>query len=201
MIKMTSIFGFLTAIAVFTLAFTNPNNTQSYVVDVTSSEVNWEGYKVTGKHWGTVQLKSGELIYTNGMLSGGNFVVDMTTIVSDDLEGGTKDRLEGHLKSDDFFGVETYPTARFEITEVISRGLPGDYRVTGNLTIKESTHPMRFNVKLDEKDGKVQGGVELKIDRSDYNVRFGSGRFFDNLGDNTIYDEFLMNVNIVAKKL
>ncbi len=199
--RLTINLGLLAVLTLVATAFTGPktDSKETYMVDVSASEVKWEGYKVTGKHYGTVQLKSGELIYINGVLSGGKFVVDMTTIDCDDLTGNTKDRLVGHLKSDDFFGVEKYPTATFEITDVISRGLPGDYRITGNMTIKEHTHPMRFNVMLDEKDNTVKGTLTIRIDRSDYNVRFGSGRFFDNLGDNTIYDEFKLDIEIKAK--
>jgi len=183
------------------LSFTNPaSEIVTMSVDTEESFITWNAYKVTGEHNGTVKLKSGNLQYTDGMLSGGTFIIDMTTITVDDLQGKMADKLRGHLMSDDFFGVETYPTAEFVITDVVSRGKPGDYRITGDLTIKENTNEIKFNALLTEQDDMTAGKAEMKIDRSEYNVRYGSGSFFDNLGDKTIYDEFDLDVNLVVTK-
>jgi polyisoprenoid-binding protein YceI len=189
-------------LALVGFSFTDSSNktAETLVVDAKASYIKWTGYKVTGKHWGTVKLKSGALEYKDGLLAGGNFVIDMASIGVDDLQGNGKERLEGHLKSDDFFGVEKFPTAKFVITQVISRGTPGSYRITGDLTIKESTKSIRFNADIAEEGGKHKGTAKMTIDRSDYNVRFGSGSFFSNLGDKTIYDEFDLEVNLVAGK-
>jgi len=127
-------------------------------------------------------------------------VVDMTSINCTDLQPGKgKEKLEGHLKSADFFGVEKFPTARFDITKVVSRGTAGDYRVSGNLRIKESTKSIKFNavVKKDAKSSVATAAI--KIDRTDFDVRYGSGSFFDNLGDKTIYDEFDLNLSLVVE--
>jgi polyisoprenoid-binding protein YceI len=182
------------------LSFTGPEKPEvaSYSVDTAESVINWRGYKVTGQHHGTVRIKSGELQYEGDQLTSGAFAIDMTTITVEDLEGEWKKKLEGHLKSDDFFGVEKYPAAIFEITEVISRGKPGDYRITGNLTIKESTNPIKFNALVTEEGGKRTATAEVTIDRSEYEVRYGSGSFFDNLGDKTIYDEFDLQIELVT---
>lgn len=107
-------------------------------------------------------------------------------------------RLEGHLKSEDFFGVEKYPTSKFVITRAIPQDTKGNYKVIGNLTIKESTKEVKFFAHVSEKDGKVTATGKMTIDRSEYNVRYGSGSFFDDLGDKTIYDEFDMDITLVS---
>lgn len=187
--------------AVFGLAFTNPaSEVVTMSVDTDESYVTWRAYKVTGKHYGKVKLKSGNLEYTDGMLSGGMFVMDMTTISVDDISGNMADKLRGHLMSDDFFSVEKHPEATFEITKVVSRGKPGDYRITGNLTIKDYTEEIRFNAMMEEADGMATGKADIKLDRTNYDIRYRSGTFFQNLGDKTIYDEFDLEVNLVATK-
>ncbi len=187
----------LPLLAVLAMAATATFN---YNVDISSSNIIWKGYKVTGEHTGTVKLKSGNLQFTDGNLSGGSFTVDMNSITCADLEGEYAGKLVGHLKSDDFFGAAKYPTAKFEITRAIPQDTKGNYKIIGNLTIKETTKETKFFANLVEKDGKVTATGKLTIDRSEYNVRYGSGSFFDNLGDKTIYDEFDLNITIVAKK-
>lgn len=183
------------ALAALTLAFTGP--VETVAVDTTDSVISWKGYKVLGSHEGTISLKSGDLQMQDGALVGGSFVIDMGTINCTDLTGEYKGKLEGHLKSADFFGVEKFPTATFNITNVVSRGTTGSYKITGDLTIKETTKPVRFNVQITEENGQQIATGEVEIDRSDFDVRYGSGSFFDNLGDNTIYDEFDLGIRLV----
>lgn len=159
-------------------------------VNVATSNVGWKGAKVTGTHEGNVKFKSGSLTFNGEVLTGGELVVDMTTLDVTDLQGKGKTNLEGHLKSDDFFGVAKYPTATIKFTKVASRGVAGEYKITANITIKNTTKEIKFNASA--KDGK--GMASLKIDRSDFDIRYGSGSFLDNLGDKTIYDEFDLNV-------
>jgi polyisoprenoid-binding protein YceI len=177
------------------LSFTNPIETKS--VDTAKSQVIWKGYKVTGEHQGTINIKSGALEFDNGALTGGSFVIDMPTIKVTDLSGGMATKLEGHLKSPDFFGVEKHPEASFKITKVVSRGTPGDYKIVGNLTIKETTKEIKFFTNVSS-DGSI-ATADIKVDRSEFDVRYGSGSFFDNLGDKTIYDEFDLNVTLAVK--
>lgn len=185
----------------FGFAFTNPASAPVNVpIDLASSYVKWTGYKVTGKHFGKVRIKSGSLAYTDGALTGGSFVLDMKTISVEDITGAYADKLKGHLLSDDFFGVEKHPTAKFDITKAISRGTPGAYKIIGNLTIKGITKEIRFNADLKEEGGKTVGLAKITIDRSEYDIRFGSGTFFENLGDKTIYDDFDLEVNLVSGK-
>lgn len=169
-------------------------------VDTTASQVTWKGYKVTGEHAGTINVKNGSFIYDGDALTGGSFEIDMTSIACTDLQGEYAGKLVGHLKSADFFDVATHPTAKFEITKVISRGKIGDYKVTGNLTIKETTKEIRFNVNVDKSTGVPVATADITIDRSDFNVKYGSGSFFDNLGDKTIYDEFDLGLKLVGAK-
>lgn len=187
--------------AIVGFAFTNPASSPvAATVDLKSSYVKWTGYKVTGKHFGKVMLKSGSLEFKNDMLVGGNFLLDMNSISVDDISGEYAEKLKGHLKSDDFFGVQKYPTAKFVITKVISRGTPGAYKIIGNLTIKDTTKEIRFNADMKEEGGKTTGVAKITLDRAEYDIRFGSGSFFENLGDKTIYDEFDLDINLVVSK-
>ncbi len=177
-------------IAFSTVAFTTIEK-EKKEIKVKKSTITWKGYKVTGSHYGTITLKNGYLTFEDKKLNGGKFVMDMTSINTTDLEGGSKQKLDGHLKSDDFFGVKKYPTATLIFTKVKPNG-KNAYQVTGNLTIKKKTHPVSFQLSV--YGNKATGN--LKIDRSKYDVRYGSGSFFDNLGDKTIYDEFDLVVDL-----
>jgi polyisoprenoid-binding protein YceI len=172
----------------------------SYNVDTQKSSIVWTGYKVTGKHTGNVKVKNGTLSMENGVLTGGSFEIDMTSITCTDLEGEWAAKLVGHLKSDDFFGVEAYPISKFVITKAIPQDTKGNYKILGNLTIKGITKEVRFFANVAEAGDMVNASGKITVDRSDYNVRYGSGSFFDGLGDKTIYDEFDLQVSLVAKK-
>jgi len=165
--------------------------TMNKEVIVKNSSVTWTGKKVTGSHTGTIQLKSGYFKVEDEKLIGGEFVIDMTTINNNDLTGEDKGKLEGHLKSEDFFGIEKYPTAKLIFTSVAKKG-DETYGVVANLTIKNETHPVTFD--LDWKENSAS--AKLSIDRTKFDVRYGSGSFFDALGDKTIYDNFDLEVNL-----
>jgi len=199
MLMKNVLIGFFAMIILSATVFAQEETT-SYSLDVASSTIGWKGYKVTGDHTGVIDLKSGSLEFVDGELSGGNFEIDMATITNTDLEGEWKNKLEGHLKSADFFGVEKYPSASFVITRVISRGTPGDYKIVGDLTIKESTNQIKFLVHVDETEDGMAAAADLTIDRSDYDVQYGSGSFFDGLKDKTIYDEFDLSVKLMINK-
>ena len=172
----------------------------TYNVDVNSSTIVWTGYKVTGKHTGTVKVKNGNLTWDAGKLTGGSFEIDMNSITDTDLEGEYAGKLVGHLKSDDFFGVAKYPTSKFVITKAIPQDTKGNYKIVGNLTIKDKTNEVKFLAVVSESNGTINASGKITVDRSEYDVRFGSGSFFDGLGDKTIYDEFDLQVSLVAKK-
>ncbi|MCF8237655.1 MAG: YceI family protein [Saprospiraceae bacterium] len=184
------------------LGWVNPDpvkDVKTMSVDVTSSQVVWKGYKVTGEHTGSVKIKSGDIVMENGTLTGGSFVIDMTSITCTDLEGEWRDKLVGHLKSEDFFNSTAFPTATMKIARVIPQDSKGNYKVQGNLTIKGITKPVKFFVNMGSKGTTAIANAQIKVDRSEYDVRYGSGSFFDNLGDKTIYDEFDLNVSLTVK--
>jgi len=160
-------------------------------VNTEKSTVTWKAYKVTGSHNGTIALQSGALDFDGDKLTGGEFTVDMTSINTTDLEGGSKQKLDGHLKSADFFGVDTHTTSKLVFTKVEASG-KNSYKVTGDLTIKGITKPVTFDVSI----YGSKATATLKVDRAEYDVRYGSGSFFDNLGDKTIYDEFDLVVDL-----
>lgn len=176
------------AIAFGSMAFTTPVKKE---INSAKSSIEWKGEKVLGAHTGTIDLKEGYLEMDASGITGGKFVVDMTSIIVTDLEGGSKGKLEGHLKSDDFFGVKSYPTATLEITSA-TKTVSG-YDVSANITIKGVTEPVTFVLNNNE-DGSMS--TDLVLDRTKFGVRYGSGSFFDNLGDNTISDEFKLKVKL-----
>ena len=176
----------------FTATATEPIDGEKREIKTEESKVTWKAYKVTGSHAGTVNLKEGTLIIEEGKLTGGEFVVDMTSLMTTDDLGDMKAKLEGHLKSDDFFGVATHPTSSLVFTEVEASG-KNSYEVSGDLTIKGITKAITFDVSI----YGSKATATMKIDRAQYDVRYGSGSFFDNLGDKTIYDEFDLVVDLV----
>lgn len=183
------------AFSVLFMSFNAP--TESKSVNIEQSNVHWKAYKVTGSHEGDLKLQSGSLVFEDDILIGGEVIIDMNSITCTDLEAGMgKEKLEGHLKSDDFFATEKYPEARLEITQVISRGTPGDYKVVGDITIKDKTESIKFNTVVTSGETASKAVASLTLDRTEFDVRYGSGSFFENLGDKTIYDEFELQVEI-----
>lgn len=173
-------------------SFTSPTVDKTVKeVNVDNSKVVWKGYKVTGSHEGTIDLSSGKLIFEDEKLVGGEFTIDMTTLGSTDLTGDYKGKLDGHLKSDDFFGVENHPTSTLVFTNVKQTG-KNSYEVTGDLTIKGHKNPITFDLSVYGQ----RANAALKVDRSKYDVRYGSTSFFDGLKDKAIYDEFDILVDL-----
>lgn len=170
---------------------TEPIDGEKKEIKTESSSITWKAYKVAGGHTGTINLKEGHLMFDGDKLTGGEFVVDMTSLVTTDDMGDSKAKLEGHLKSDDFFGVETHPTSKMIITSAKSFN-ENSYTVTGDLTIKGITKPITFVISTFDN----KAAATLKVDRAKYDVKYGSGSFFENLGDKTIYDEFDLVVNL-----
>ena len=154
-------------------------------IKTASSKVVWKGYKVTGSHEGTIAIKSGNLSFDDEKLTGGMFVMDMTSISSTDLTGGSQKKLNGHLKSDDFFGVEKFPTASLVFKEVKSTG-KNSYEVIGDITIKGKTASVTVSVSVYGN----KANAALKIDRTKFDVKYGSTSFFDDLKNKAIYDDF-----------
>jgi polyisoprenoid-binding protein YceI len=180
------------AIAALVVLGTTLATAQSKKIDVKKSNIAWVGKKVTGQHSGTINFTEGTLAFKGTALKGGKFTVDMNSINVTDLQAGKgKEKLEGHLKADDFFGVEKFPTATLTFTNISGKG-NGLYKVTADLTIKGITAPVSF-------DFTVKGNTAttaFNVDRTKYDIKYKSKNFFENLGDNVISDEFELTVNL-----
>lgn len=172
-------------------------NEKYVAIDTTESVVTWEGSNTFGSHSGYVYISKGELMIETGQLVGGTVEIDMNTI--EDKDHGSDNGVIKHLKDPDFFDVKKFPFSTFAITRVASINVE-DKEITGNLTIKGITNPVTFPVKMEVKDGIVKANGKLVIDRTKWNVRYKSGKFFDNLADETISDSIEFNMKIVAKK-
>ena len=173
-------------------------------VSVADSKLNWLGKKVTGQHSGSIKVANGEILVDNGKVTGGKVEIDMKTIVNEDQKDEeSKKKLEGHLYSPDFFDVAKFPTAKIEITKVESLNdatKPNvNSTVTGNLTMKDVTKSVTFPAEIKIENGVLTVKADFDIDRTDWNIKYGSGKFFDNLGDKVINDKFNLNLTIVAK--
>jgi len=164
-------------------------------VNIEASVVLWKGFKPTGSHNGIVKLVSGTMIIENGVIAAGEFVMDMKSIT--DADGSA--RLEGHLKSADFFDVEKYPTSKFVV--ISSKLEEGKVQVTGNLTIKDVTKSITIPATLTEVDGNyIFKSDNFNINRADFNVKYGSKSFFDKLKDKFIDDLVEMSFEVKATK-
>lgn len=170
----------------------------TYAVDIKKSLITWKGKKYTGEHTGNVTLSGGSVLIDKSTLVGGTFTIDTRTITSTDVtDEGSNAKLVGHLKSDDFFGVEKFPEAKLAILSVKPAG-GANYTVNGNLTIKGKTNPVTFPATVTVSGKQVTANAKITIDRSKYDIKFRSQSFFENLGDKVIYDEFELDVQLVA---
>lgn len=168
----------------------------AYNANIESSVIRWRGERVIGSsHEGTVALQSGRFSVAEGDLSGGEFVIAMTSIKSDE----NNERLESHLKNEDFFQVDAYPEAKLVITNVIKQEEAFVYAVSADLTIKDTTAPVTFIAKLSESDGLIRVQADLSIDRTIWGIKYGSGKFFQDLGDAVIKDEMQLSVDIESR--
>ena len=172
-------------------------------VNPTTSAVAWEGKKVTGSHNGDIQIESGYINTENGLITGATVIMDMTSINTTDIEGRSKQSLDRHLKSDDFFGVDQFPKAQFELNSINPiRSTNGmNFAANGTVTSKGRTAEVSFPVKVEmsEKGASISG--EMVLDRSDFDVKCRSKSFFDasELGDRLIYDDFTIGFKLDAQ--
>ena len=191
-------------IIIFTLTFAGlftAIQAQTYRADQAKTVIWWQGKKIGGEHRGTIKLKSAEVEMKYNKPSGGTVVIDMNSIVNTDIENeGTRKRLEDHLKSEDFFDVEKYPEARFEITGS-ERNNGGSIKVTGNLTIKGITKPLGFTCDLTASDEILIFNGHIDIDRTLFDVRYRSAKFFENIADRAINDIFTLDYELYLEKI
>ncbi len=161
-------------------------------VNPSESEVRWEGTKVTGSHHGTVKISEGKLMVENNMLTGGEFTLDLASIENQDLDGEMKGKLEGHLKSDDFFDVDNHPEATFQITKVEPNG-DKKVKISGNLTIRGVSKNITFDADVNEmSDSKFDGKADFNIAREDWGVNY-KGQ-----ADDLISKEINFKIHLVA---
>lgn len=190
----------LAVVAIAFSAFTGKEKKSVLAVNTTESKVTWLGKKVTGEHSGTIEIAIGDLQFADDKLSGGSFEINMKSIKNTDIENEEySQKLVGHLKSDDFFGVENYPKATLVIKDVNQKSA-SKYHVTGDITIKGTTKSIEFPVEISMIGSKAVASASITIDRSEFDVKYGSGSFFDGLGDKMIYDDFTLDVTLVASK-
>ncbi|MFN0117129.1 MAG: YceI family protein [Elusimicrobiota bacterium] len=170
-------------------------------VDVKTSSVKWLGKKVVGTHNGTIGIKEGSLNLEKGQIVGGSFTIDMTSIACEDLKDAEYNgKLVGHLKSADFFSVDKFPMADFKIKSVTPKiSANNNVEIMGDLTIKGITKPLTFpaSVSIEGKSVKAKA-TAIAVDRTAYDIKYGSGKFFQNLGDKMIDDQFWLDIEIMA---
>ena len=175
-----------------------PNNEDNLKLNAKVSSVEWIGKKVTGQHTGTISIMEGNFHVHEGKLESGNVTINMESISSSDLKGEWAQKLIGHLKSPDFFNVANHKTSSLEIKKVkLVEG--NNYEVDGELTIKGITKAITFPTTIEIKDGKLAAYSEISVDRTLYDIKYGSGKFFDDLGDKMIDDNFIIKFKIAAE--
>ncbi|RIV19796.1 YceI family protein [Fibrisoma montanum] len=183
-------------------AFVAPGKKEAaYKLDTQKSVLKWNGKKVTGEHFGTVKIQDGSLTLDGNKLVGGSFTMDMNSIVSTDLtDAGYNAKFIGHMKSEDFFNTAKFPTSTFKITKVTPGKAAGEYTVTGDMTIKGITNAVTFPATVKANGNTVTVTGKATLDRTKYDIRYGSKSFFENIGDKAIYDDFTVEINAVATK-
>ena len=188
------------SLAFFTLmSFTTVMHQDHVKVNTITSTVKWKGSKVASSHEGNIKLSSGKLIFDHGKLVGGEFEIDMSTIVNTDMEGRMKQRLEWHLKNEDFFNVAEFPTSTITITNAV-KGEGNTYKVVADLTIKGITHPISFDADVNVNGLNFLAAAKIKIDRTKWDIKYNSGNFFKDLGDKLILDEIEFDVFLLSEK-
>jgi hypothetical protein len=161
--------------------------------DLEQSNIRWYGQELTGKtHFGDLSFKAAQIELQDGVITGGIFIVDMMSLSVEDLSGPGKTKLEGHLRSDDFFSVERNPEAKLKINQK-AKLESNEQKLHGELEIKGIQHPIDFTMTLGENNSAL---AQLTFDRSKYNIRFRSGSFFENLGDKLIIDDIRLEVSL-----
>lgn len=177
----------------------------SYQVSTTESIVNWEGRKpriVGYKDIGTLMVKSGSFQVEDGLPVSGEIILDMTTLTTTEVAKGGPEGLTRHLKSEDFFSVENFPEASIKLLSaqpsLASSGTDGMYDLETEITIKGITNKVILPVTVAQENNQAVISGHAELDRTLWDVRFGSGKFFENLADNVIDDNFGVDFRFVA---
>lgn len=175
---------------------------QTFKINTEKSKIEWVGKKVTGQHNGEIKIAKGEITASNGSVNGGNVAIDMNTITCLDMQGEWAEKLVGHLKSDDFFSVEKHATSTFTIKSVSpikgAKAGANNATIKGDLTIKGITHEIEFPAIVEIRGVNLVANGEAKIDRTKYDIKYGSANFFEGLGDKAIDNEFSVKFKLAA---
>tara|TARA_B100001250_G_scaffold411584_1_gene440596 strand:- start:2933 stop:3505 length:573 start_codon:yes stop_codon:yes gene_type:complete len=186
-----------TFIILLSFSFLFSGDEKTYSVDLESSRLKWTATQVTKSHWGYISMKEGNIIIDGKNIISGEFQVDMTSIVVRDMdESPWRTKLENHLKSSDFFNVEKFPISQLTITKVSFNQVA--FNVMGDITIRGITHPVEFPAIIQFSDSGPRATGQIKIDRTLFDVNFRSGKFFTDLGDKMIYDDFTIDFELKA---
>lgn len=172
-----------------------------YKVDAEASSITWAGHKPTGSHHGTINIENGVFTIHNDVIESGTFLIDMESIKVLDIpeDDESHGKLTGHLKSPDFFDVEQFPAASFEVTKLET--VDGKSMLSGNLKMKDVSNNITIPVSIDQNGDSIAITSEtFTIDRSKWNVKFGSKSFFDNLGDKFVNDGIELKIDVKATK-
>ncbi|MFC5196145.1 MULTISPECIES: YceI family protein [Bizionia] len=172
-----------------------------YLVDTEASTIMWKGFKPTGTHTGTIKVESGVFTMNGDAIESGSFLIDMNSLYVTDLPEDDENhgKLTGHLKSPDFFDVEAFPASAFEVTGFTNEN--GKMMLSGNLKMKDTENNISIPVTVSENNDSVTITSEtFTIDRSKWNVKYGSKSFFDDLGDKFINDDMELQITITANK-
>ena len=177
----------------------------AYALQPQLSTLGWEGKAVTHGHNGTMNFSSGELLVKGNAVVGGTVTVDMKTMKATDIkDADSQGKFVGHMSSDDFFGVEKFPTSTFKIVSVTpikgAAATADNATIIGDMTIKGVTQRISFPAKVGVKDGVAAATGKVTIDRTKFGLKYGSKTFFDSIGDKAIYDAFDLTFNVIAKK-
>ena len=200
---LSSIF-FLSLIILFGTNVLAKGSTSSAVkatiVNSEKSTISWVGKKVLGQHNGKVKIQSGTISTKNGVLAGGSFVIDMKSITNDDLtDADYNKKLIGHLTSTDFFNVAEFPAANLKITKVLKlTNKANTYNLTADLTIKGITKSITFPATFKAAGSGFEGNAKITIDRTLWDIKYGSSNFFEGLGDKAIKNEIELNVYLAS---
>lgn len=172
----------------------------NFSVDVKQSKIEWTGTKIAGSHHGTIDFKSGEFKFEKDKLVAGEFVADMNSLKNLDMTmESMNQKLVGHLKSEDFFSVVKFPESKFVIKSV-NHKTNNELEIKGDMTIKGITKEITFPAKFKRDQKTIEGNADVKLDRSKWDVRYGSKTFFANIGDKIIHDEFTLKIAIKANQ-
>jgi polyisoprenoid-binding protein YceI len=186
------------AFAVLALTSATVIKPVTYTIDASKSTFKWTGKKVTGQHWGYIKFSNGTIATDGANITGGSFTVDMNSMDCQDIPADKgADKLLGHLKSDDFFGTTKFPTSNLVIKSATSKGA-GQFDVKADLTIKGITSEIMFPATVTMDGKSLTAKAAFKVDRTKYGIKYGSGTFFENIGDKAISNDFEVEIDLAA---